>query len=83
MIGRPVNMQALPGLAAPLQAALGGEEEVDNLYNLPGPDESVIMAIPIWDEAHEGVLGVLVAVGDFPTVRSVLSIIIPIMGSAF
>ena len=65
MIGRPVNMQALPGLAAPLQAALGGEEEVDNLYNLPGPDESVIMAIPIWDEAHEGVLGVLVAVGDF------------------
>ena len=82
-IGRPVNMQALPGLAAPLQAALGGEEEVDNLYNLPGPDESVIMAIPIWDEAHERVLGVLVGVGEFPTVQSVLSSIIPIMGISF
>jgi len=82
-IGRPVNMQALPGLAAPLQAALGGEEEVDNLYNLPGPDESVIMAIPIWDEAHERVLGVLVAVGELPTVQSVFSSILPIMGISF
>jgi NarL family two-component system sensor histidine kinase LiaS len=82
-IGRPVNMQALPGLATPLQAALGGEEEVDNLYNLPGPDESVIMAIPIWNETHEGVLGVLVAVGELPTVQSVFSSIIPIMGISF
>jgi len=82
-IGHPINMQTLPGLAAPLQAALGGEEEVKNLYTLPGPDESVIMAIPIWDEAHEGVLGVLVAVGKFPTVQSVLSSIIPIMAISF
>jgi len=82
-IGHPVNMQALPGLASPLQAALGGEEEVDNLYTLPGPDESVIMAIPIWNEAHERVLGVLVAVGELPTVQSVLSSIIPIMGISF
>jgi len=82
-IGHPVNMQALPGLAAPLQAALGGEEQVDNLYNLPGPDESVIMAIPIWNEAHERVLGVLVGVGELPTIQSVLSSIIPIMGISF
>jgi len=82
-IGRPVNMQALPGLAAPLQAALGGEDDVDNLYNIPGPDESVILAIPIWNEAHERVLGVLIAVGEFPTVLSVLSTIIPIMAISF
>jgi len=82
-IGRPINLQALPGLATPLQAALAGEEEVDNLYNLPGPDESVIMAIPIWNEANERVLGVLVAVGELPTVQSVLSSIIPIMGISF
>ncbi len=82
-IGHPVNMQALPGLAAPLQAALGGEEEVDHLYTLPGSDESVIMAIPIWNETHEDVLGVLVGVGEFPTVRSVLSSIVPIMGVSF
>jgi two-component system, NarL family, sensor histidine kinase LiaS len=82
-IGHPVNMQALSGLAAPLQAALGGEEEVENLYTLPGPDERVSMAIPIWDEAHERVLGVLVAVGELPTVQSVFSSIIPIMGISF
>lgn len=82
-IGRPVNMQALPGLAAPLQAALRGDEDVDNLYNLPGPDESVILAFPIWDEAHESVLGVLVGVGHLPTVKSALSDIIPIMGISF
>ena len=82
-IGNPINIQALPGLATPLQAALGGEEDVGNLYNTPGPEESVILAIPIWDEAHEGVLGVLIAVGEFPTVQSALSTIIPIMGGSF
>jgi len=51
MIGHPVNTQVLPGLAAPLQAALGGEEEVNNLYTIPNPEESVILVIPIWNEA--------------------------------
>ena len=83
VIGSPVNMQALPGLAAPLQAALGGEEDVDNLYTLPGSDGSVIIAIPIWNEAHERILGVWVGVGEFPTVQSALSSIIPIMGISF
>ena len=82
-IGRLVNLQALPGLATPLQAALGGEDDVDNLYTLPGSDGSVIMVIPIWDEAHERVLGVLGGVGEFPTVQSALSSIIPIMGVSF
>ncbi len=59
------------------------KRQVDNLYNRPGPDESVIMALPIWNEAHELVLGVLVGIGEFPTVRSVLSSIIPIMGISF
>ena len=82
-IGRPINMHALPGLAAPLQAALGGEDDIDNLYTLPGPDQNVIIAIPIWDTAHERVLGVWVGVGEFPTVQSALSSIIPIMGISF
>ncbi len=82
-IGLPVDMQALPGLAAPLQAALGGEENVDNLYTLPESDEGVIIAFPIWDEAHGRVLGVLVGIGEFPTVQSALRSIIPIMGISF
>ncbi|MFC2028964.1 histidine kinase [Chloroflexota bacterium] len=83
MIGNPVNMEALPGLAAPLQAALRGEEEVDKLYTLPGPDQNVIITFPIWNETHERVLGVLVGVGKFPTVKSALSEIFPIMGISF
>jgi NarL family two-component system sensor histidine kinase LiaS len=83
MIGHPVNTQLLPGLAAPLQAALEGEEEVDRLYTIPKPEESVILVFPIWNEAHEKVLGGLVAVGEFPTVQSTLSTIIPILGISF
>jgi NarL family two-component system sensor histidine kinase LiaS len=82
-IGQQVNMQALPGLAAPLLAALSGEEDVNKLFTLPGPDEKVIMAIPIWDDAHEKVLGVMVGIGEFPTVKSALREIIPIMGISF
>jgi len=82
-IGYPIDTQALPGLAAPLQAALEGDDDVDNLYTLHGPDESVIIAFPIWDETHEKVLGALVGIGEFPTIQSTLSSIIPIMGISF
>jgi len=82
-IGHQINMQALPGLADPLQAALSGEADVNKLFTLPGPDERVIMAFPIWDESHEKVLGVMVGIGEFPTVKSALREIIPIMGISF
>jgi len=82
-VGHPINMQSLPGLAAPLQTALEGGEDVNELYSLPNSDDSVIIAIPIWDEAHERVLGVLIGVGEFPTVQSALRSIIPIMGISF
>ena len=82
-IGRPVNMQALPGLAAPSRPHLGEKRRSIICTISPGPDESVILAIPIWNEAHERVLGVLIAVGEFPTVQSVLSTIIPIMAISF
>ena len=82
-VGRPINTQALPGLPDPLQAALEGDEDINNLYSLPSLDDSVIIAFPIWDETHENVLGVLVGIGEFPTVKSALGSIIPIMGISF
>ena len=82
-IGRPVNMQAFSGLDGPLQAALEGDDDVKNLYSLPESGERVVIAFPIWDEAHQNVLGVLVGFGEFPTVQSTLSSIIPIMGISF
>ena len=82
-IGYPVNMQALPGLAAPLQAALGGEDDIDKLYSLPGSDGRVIITVPIWNDANDRILGVWIGIGEFPTVQSALNSIIPIMGISF
>lgn len=61
LIGQPLDFRAIPGLADPLQAALTGEEDVDQLYTLANPGNKIVMTVPIWDAAHEQVLGVLVA----------------------
>ncbi len=36
VIGHPLDVQAMPGLAAPLQAALAGEKSVESLYSVLG-----------------------------------------------
>jgi NarL family two-component system sensor histidine kinase LiaS len=82
-VGNPVNLETMPGVAPPLQAALEGEDDIEKLYTVPGANENVIIAFPIWDEARENVIGVLVGMGEFPTVPSALSSIIPIMGISF
>jgi signal transduction histidine kinase len=80
LIRQPLDFQAIPGLADPLQAALEGEEDVDRLYSLARPGEKTVMSVPIWDTAHEQVLGVLVAMGKMPTLMSILGDMLPILG---
>jgi NarL family two-component system sensor histidine kinase LiaS len=80
LIGQPLEFGAIPGLAAPLQAALAGEEDVDQLYALDGPDGKVVMAVPIWDGDREQVLGVLVGMAERPTVGTLLGDVLPILG---
>lgn len=72
LIDQPLDFQIIPGLASPLQAALAGEEDVNQLYSLAKPGDNVIMAVPIWDAAHEQVLGVLVAMGRYPTIMDLI-----------
>ncbi len=79
-IGQPLDFQAIPELAAPLQAALAGEEDVELLYTRARPGEKVAMTIPIWDEAHVQVLGVLAGLAEVPTLRSSLGDLLPILG---
>jgi NarL family two-component system sensor histidine kinase LiaS len=80
LIGQPLDPQVIPGLAGPLQAALGGEEDVEQLYTLAKPGEKIHMAVPIWDTAHEQVLGVLVAMAEVPTIMSLLGDALPVLG---
>ncbi len=79
-IGRPVNTQAIPGLAEPLQAALAGEDDPYKLFSLGSPRDQVVLTIPIWDADHEQVLGVVGGLADFPTLTSVLGDALPVLG---
>ena len=80
LIGQPLDPRVIPGLAGPLQAALSGSGDPESLYSLVETDRKVVIALPIWDEVHEKVLGVLVGIGDMPTVWSQLGDVLPILG---
>ena len=80
MIGQPLNPQAIPGLAAPLQAALAGTEDIQRLYTLEKPGGKVVMAIPVWDADHRQVLGAMIGMAEVPTAWSTLGELVPILG---
>jgi NarL family two-component system sensor histidine kinase LiaS len=80
LLGQSFDGQVVPGLAGPLKAALSGSDDTESLYFLDETDMKVIFALPIWDEAHQQVLGVLVAIGELPTVISQLAEVLPILG---
>jgi NarL family two-component system sensor histidine kinase LiaS len=80
LLNKPLDGSLIPGLEKPLQAALSGAEDPKRLYSLVESDGKVVMALPIWDDPHEQVLGVLVAIGMIPTVLSQLTEILPILG---
>ena len=78
--GQELDFQVIPGLAEPLQAALAGTEDIEQLYSLARPGDKVIMTVPVWDAPHEQVLGVLVAMGEYPTLMSLVGDVAPILG---
>jgi NarL family two-component system sensor histidine kinase LiaS len=81
-IGRPLDFRTVTGLAEPLQAALAGEEDVEQLYTRAVPGDKVVMTIPVWDAAHEQVLGVLAAIAEVPAIMSLVSDALPIIGAS-
>ena len=82
LIGKPFNGSVIPGLADPLQAALAGTKDPENLYTLDKNDRKVILAIPIRDEGHQEVLGVFVAIGELPTVWSQITELLPLISGS-
>jgi NarL family two-component system sensor histidine kinase LiaS len=79
-IGQPLDPQAIPGLAHPLRAALAGEADTERLYTVVRPDNQFVMAVPVWDAAHERVLGVLVASVAIPQAVARLRELVQILG---
>lgn len=83
LLGQPLDGRIIPGMAEPIRAALAGAENPESLYTLVESDRTVVLALPIWDETHQQVLGVLVAIGEMPTVLSQLGEVLPILGVSF
>jgi len=79
-IGQKLELEALPELAAPLQAALAGEEDLDKLYALGEPGETVVIVVPVWDAEHLEVLGAFVGLSEIPTALSLLGDAAPVVG---
>lgn len=82
LIGKPFTGNEIPGLAEPLAAALVGTKDPKNLYTLDKNDRKVILAFPIREEGHQDVLGVVVAIGELPTVWSQLGELLPIISAS-
>jgi NarL family two-component system sensor histidine kinase LiaS len=82
LIGEPFDGKAIPGLEKPLQAALAGREDPESLYSIDNNGRKVILALPIRDKGHREVLGVLVAIGELPTVWSQMRELLPIIGGS-
>jgi NarL family two-component system sensor histidine kinase LiaS len=80
LIGQAFDGRAIPGLVGPLQAALSGADDPQMLYSLVESDRKVVLALPVWDETHKQLLGVLVAIGAMPTVLSQMAEVLPILG---
>ena len=82
-IEKPFTGEDIPGLEEPLNAALAGVENPESLYSVDNNDRRVILAFPIRDELNREVLGVLVAIGELPTVWSQMREILPVLGGSF
>ena len=59
-IGKPFELNFLPGLDSVIETALAGEVDPDRLFVTIEPNESFYFAIPYFDEVNQEVLGVSV-----------------------
>ena len=86
VIGKPLDVNQLKGLEAPLKAALAGETNTKRLYTIFEPNNKFLLAIPIANTTSEGdnpVLGVIIILFEsFPTRSDIPWIILNIAGKS-
>lgn len=63
-IGREFDISSIPGLAAPFQAAMRGEEDYHRLFAIDRLDNRLVAAVPIMSEKDQSLLGVLAFTTD-------------------
>ena len=83
-IGHQIDAGPIPGLEAPLTAALAGEKDSSRLYSVIVPNQRYVLAIPIFDRLggnEDQLLGVVVVFFDsYPTRADVPSHILQLAG---
>ena len=70
--GQTFDPQSVPGLAGPLEAALAGRTDPEELFSVLEPEEEFIWVVPVLDtnQQSEAVLGaVIVKLDSFPARR--------------
>jgi signal transduction histidine kinase len=83
-IGKRLDPTLVPGLEAPLEAALAGETDPGRLYTVLKPNEQYVMAAPIFSRASgdgSELVGVMVVIFDaLPTQRDIPAHILRVAG---
>jgi NarL family two-component system sensor histidine kinase LiaS len=83
--GRPFDASTVPGLEAPLQAALVGERDPDRLVSMLESKNELVVATPVfgWGETSGKVVGVAAfVVRSLPTKADTISNILTLAGRA-
>jgi NarL family two-component system sensor histidine kinase LiaS len=64
--GEPFDASSIPGLEAPLRAALAGERDPDRLVSMRGPEKQLIVATPVLGSGQAGdqLLGVVAYIAE-------------------
>ena len=83
-IGKRLDPTLVPGLEAPLEAALAGDTDPGRLYTVLKPNEQYVMAAPIFSHAFgdgSELVGVMVVIFDaLPTQRDIPAHILRVAG---
>ena len=84
VIGQPFDTGQIQGLEAPLNAALAGETDVNHLYSVFGPNNRILLAVPVFHnraEQADQVVGAFVVLLDpLPTQADIPAHILNIAG---
>ena len=71
-VGEPLDMSVLPGLEGAMQAALDGVVNTERLFVTLVPQESFFIAVPLFDETDQKVLGAaLLYIEHLPTAEDI------------
>jgi len=80
LVGKPFNLEILPGLESVLETALAGEVDPERLFVTIEPNESFYFAIPYFNEINQDVLGVgIIYFESLPTENDIPSNILTII----